>query len=78
MRQGDLQARERANNICAGDCCIGAVRRSYEEMCASGAPESVAFEAACAVFRWHHPEVVAEDALMLVRGWVVPATILRN
>ncbi len=69
-RSRNLRAEERANNICSGDCCIGAVERSYHEMCVSGVPESVAFDAALTVFKWHHPEVSADNATMLVRGWV--------
>lgn len=65
-----LRQEEIASNICGGDCCIGAVRRSYSEMCSSGAPEAAALDAALAVFRWHHPEVMADSAVTLVRGWV--------
>lgn len=71
-RARNLRAEESANNICTGDCCIGAVQRSYSEMCASGAPEPVAFDAALTVFKWHHPEVAAANATTLVRGWVCP------
>ena len=67
----DLAVEERQQKICAGDCCVGAVRRSYVEMCAAGRPESVAFETALAVFKWHHSEVGIESARALVRGWVV-------
>ncbi len=69
-RTRNLRAEESANNICSGDCCISAVQRSYREMCASGAPETVAFEASLTVFKWHHPEVVEANAETLVRGWV--------
>lgn len=72
-RSRNLRAEESANNICSGDCCISAVQRSYREMCASGAPETVAFEAALTVFKWHHPEVAAASAATLVRGWVHPS-----
>ncbi len=65
-----LRHEEAANNICSGDCCISAVRRSYSEMCAAGQPETVAFETALAVFNWHHPEVQPASASALVRGWV--------
>lgn len=78
-RTRTLRAEEKANKICAGDCCIGAVQRSYSEMCASGAPESIAFDAALTVFRWHHPEVPATDAVTLVRGWIpTPVTARRH
>lgn len=69
-RSRTLSAEEAANNICSGDCCVGAVQRSYREMCESGAAETVAFEAALRVFHWHHPEVAAANATTLVRGWV--------
>lgn len=65
-----LRQEEIASTICGSDCCIGAVRRSYAEMCSSGASEAAALDAALAVLRWHHPEVVAESAVTLVRGWV--------
>ena len=67
----DLAAEERQQKICVGDCCVGAVRRSYTEMCSAGQPETAAFETALAVFKWHHPEVGADSARTLVRGWVV-------
>lgn len=69
-RSRTLRAEETANNICYGDCCIGAVQRSYREMCLSGAPESIAFDAALTVFKWHHPEVKPASAVALVHGWV--------
>lgn len=69
-RTRTLRAEESASNICSGDCCIGAVQRSYREMCLAGAPEVVAFDAALTVFKWHHPEVRPDQAQTLVRGWV--------
>lgn len=66
----DLRRTETANQICAGDCCIDAVRRAYAGMLALRQPEAAAFDAALQVFAWHHPEVMPDDAATLVRGWV--------
>ncbi|MBI1274299.1 MAG: hypothetical protein GC131_09495 [Alphaproteobacteria bacterium] len=59
-------------DICAGDCCSGAVRRAYSEMLDSGAPDGRAYEAALAVFGWYHPEVAAQQAHAIVSQWVRP------
>lgn len=67
----NLRHTEDVNNICSGDCCISAVRRAYAGMLTAEQPESVAFDAALAVFKWHHPEVTKQAAATLVRGWVL-------
>lgn len=67
----NLQRTEDANNICSGDCCIGAVRRAYADMLKLGQPECTAYDAALIVFKWHHPEITAQAAGTLVRGWVL-------
>jgi hypothetical protein len=46
------------------------VRRAYDGLKASGQPERYAFEAALAVYRWHHPEVSPGEAERTVSAWV--------
>ena len=52
------------------DRCRRAVRRAYRELCARGEPDRFAFEAALAVYHWHHPEVAAARAHDIVSTWL--------
>jgi len=53
------------------DCpCHAAVVRAHAGMIASGAPDSVALEAAVRVYRYHHPEVAPGRAHDQVERWV--------
>lgn len=55
----------------AHDChCQKAVQRAFVGMLASGAPRSVALEAATRVFLYHHPDVPAAEAHGTVEHWV--------
>ncbi|MEJ0063893.1 MAG: hypothetical protein WDO70_12085 [Alphaproteobacteria bacterium] len=65
-----LQDYHDALDICAGDCCMSAVRRAYAELCDTGAADTAAFDVALTVFKWHHPETNLTDAATIVRGWV--------
>lgn len=53
-----------------GDGCQRAVRRAYRELLNRGEPDRFAFEAALAVYHWHHPEVAPERALDIVFTWL--------
>jgi hypothetical protein len=59
-----------AQEICVGDCCIGAVKRSYDEMRQVGQSESVALQTATRVLRWYHPDLANDTAALLVHDWV--------
>jgi hypothetical protein len=61
---------EEIEDVCAGDCCMSAVKRAYHEMQARGRPDTFAFDAAMAVFNWYHPEVVGMRAENIVANWV--------
>jgi len=52
------------------DRCLSAVRRAYRELCERGQPDRFAFEAALAVYQWHHPEVETARAHDIVLAWV--------
>lgn len=53
------------------DCrCRNAVERAFAGMMASGAPDSVAREAATRVFRYHHPECSDRHARDTVETWL--------
>lgn len=54
----------------ACDGCMPAVVRAYRELRARGEPDRFAFEAAVAVYRWHHPDVPAAEATSIVADWV--------
>jgi len=57
-----------------GDCCRPAVVRAYREMRDRGQPDRFCYEAAMAVYRWHHPETPDEGAEAIVSGWVFDGT----
>ena len=46
------------------------MERAYSGMIASGAPDSVAMEAAERVFRYHHPESSERHARDTVETWL--------
>ena len=50
--------------------CRTAVERAFSGMVASGAPNSVAMEAAERVFRYHHPESSPRHARDTVETWL--------
>jgi len=52
------------------DRCREAVIRAFRELSARGQPDSFAFDAALAVFHWHHPEVSDEAAGTIVASWL--------
>ena len=49
---------------------LPAVRRAYSELRDCGQPDHVAFDAALAVYRWHHPTVPDAHAAEIVSRWV--------
>ena len=53
-----------------GCFCRTAVERAYAGMVASGAPDSVAREAATRVFRYHHPNSSDSHARDTVETWL--------
>jgi len=55
--------------------CRAAVTRAYRTLCASGEAESIAFEAAIKVYRFHHPETAPGMAAGLVERWVACGTV---
>ena len=57
MSKESLKKATASASICGDDlsCCRPAVRRAYTELRQCGQPERYAFEAAMAVFRYHHP-----------------------
>lgn len=55
--------------------CRDAVTRAYRTLCAAGEPESVAFEAAMRVYRFHHPEMAPGAAAGLVERWIAAGTV---
>lgn len=71
-----MAAGRRADRLGAGcdppaDCaCLAAVLRAHAGMIASGAPASVALDAAVRVYRYHHPACPPERARDLVETWV--------
>lgn len=59
----------------ASDCkCYGAVLRTYNEMRGTGAPDSIAREAALRVYVYHHPEDRIDNAKLTVESWVYSQT----
>lgn len=50
--------------------CRNAVNRAYDGMLESGAPASVALEAALRVYRYHHPHQADDAAQTTVETWV--------
>lgn len=55
--------------------CREAVTRAYRSLRASGMSETVAFEAAIRIFRFHHPEAAPGEAAGLVEDWVAYGTV---
>ncbi|UEM19254.1 hypothetical protein JL100_019425 [Skermanella mucosa] len=51
-------------------CCRPAVQRAYTELRRCGQPERYAFEAALAVYRYHHPGTMPRQAELTVAEWV--------
>ncbi len=55
----------------ADECvCRDAVLRTFGELRRRYGSDEAALESAATVYRYHHPEVVAVQALETVRGWV--------
>ena len=52
------------------DICRRAALRAYTGLRARGQGETAAFDAAVAVYRFHHPETPTLDSVDLVDGWI--------
>lgn len=50
--------------------CHQAVTRAYTALKQAGAEEKVAFEAAEAVYAWHHPEVPRARVPYVIADWL--------
>jgi hypothetical protein len=50
--------------------CRRAVMRTYERLRSGGSGDRVAFEAAGAVYAWHHPEVPRERVPFVIADWL--------
>jgi hypothetical protein len=50
--------------------CHQAVTRTYATLRKNGAAEKVAFEAAEAVYAWHHPEVPRDKVPYVIADWL--------
>lgn len=50
--------------------CRMAVTRTYERLRSGGSGDRVAFEAAGAVYAWHHPEVPRERVPFVIADWL--------
>jgi hypothetical protein len=59
-----------ANCGTESSCCRPAVQRAYNELRRCGQPDRYAFEAAVAVYRYHHPESQPRQAEVVVSEWV--------
>ena len=72
MSKESLKKATASASICGDDlsCCRPAVRRAYTELRQCGQPERYAFEAALAVFRYHHPAAMPRQAELVVAEWV--------
>jgi len=72
MSKESMKKATASASICGDDlsCCRPAVRRAYTELRQCGQPECYAFEAAMAVFRYHHPAAVPRQAELVVAEWV--------
>ncbi len=53
-----------------GHACKQASLRAYRELRARGRHDPAAFEAAVAVYRYHHPETPARESSFIVAGWI--------
>jgi hypothetical protein len=60
------------SSVCGSEasCCRPAVQRAYSELRQCGQPERYAFEAAVAVYRYHHPGTMTRQAELVVAEWV--------
>lgn len=57
--------------IAENECdCRTAVLRTFDELRKRNMSETAALESAAAVFRFHHPEIPAVDALKTVDDWI--------
>lgn len=54
----------------SGCDCRTAVLRTFDELRKRNMSETAALESATAVFRFHHPEIPATDALKTVDEWI--------
>ncbi|NQW10131.1 MAG: hypothetical protein HQ481_09675 [Alphaproteobacteria bacterium] len=54
----------------ASASCHQAVTRAYAALKRAGAEEKVAFEAAEAVYAWHHPEVPRARVPFVIADWL--------
>jgi hypothetical protein len=54
-----------------GTFCKQASLRAYRELRATGKAELAAFDAAVAVYRFHHPETPRRDSNYIVADWIV-------
>jgi hypothetical protein len=52
------------------DACYRAVTTVYRELRARGKSDRVSFNSALAVFRHHHPSVLATEAPYIVAEWI--------
>ena len=50
--------------------CRQAVTQAYDALRSSGAEDRVAFEAAEAVYAWHHPEVPRRQVPYVIADWL--------
>jgi len=50
--------------------CKPAALRAYRGMLSSGGDEKRAFDAACHVYRFHHPRDTREDSHLTVERWI--------
>ena len=53
-----------------GRDCRTAVLRTFDELRKRNMSETAALESAAAVFRFHHPEIPAVEALKTVDEWI--------
>lgn len=54
----------------SGCDCRTAVLRTFDELRKRNMSETAALESAAAVFRFHHPEIPALDAMKTVDDWI--------
>ena len=54
-----------------GCACRAAVIRAYDGMLGSGAPDSVALQAAIRVYRHYHPKAADDITIHTVETWVM-------
>lgn len=56
-------------DLASGCECWVAVTRTLRELKARNVPETAAFDAAAAVYRFHHPEVSSFEAKFTIAEW---------